>query len=54
MARVPSLSAGEKQLISFFARTIPIVPPRILILMKATANIDNRTEGKIQKVWPIC
>ncbi|WP_414839093.1 ABC transporter ATP-binding protein [Carnobacterium sp. TMP28] len=45
--RGASLSAGEKQLISF-ARTI-LRSPRILILDEATANIDTETEGKIQK-----
>ena len=45
--RGASLSAGEKQLISF-ARTI-LRSPRILILDEATANIDTETEEKIQK-----
>lgn len=45
--RGASLSAGEKQLISF-ARTI-LRAPKILILDEATANIDTETEMKIQK-----
>lgn len=45
--RGASLSAGEKQLISF-ARTI-LRSPRILILDEATANIDTETEEKIQR-----
>lgn len=45
--RGASLSAGEKQLISF-ARTI-LRSPQILILDEATANIDTETEEKIQK-----
>lgn len=45
--RGASLSAGEKQLISF-ARTI-LRSPKILILDEATANIDTETEEKIQK-----
>lgn len=45
--RGASLSAGEKQLVSF-ARTI-LRSPKILILDEATANIDTETEEKIQK-----
>ena len=45
--RGASLSAGEKQLISFARTTLR--SPRILILDEATANIDTETEEKIQK-----
>lgn len=42
-----NLSAGEKQLISF-ARTL-LDQKKIMILDEATANIDLKTEEKIQK-----
>jgi ATP-binding cassette subfamily B protein/subfamily B ATP-binding cassette protein MsbA len=42
-----SLSQGQRQLVAF-ARAV-LADPRILILDEATANIDTRTEGVIQR-----
>jgi ATP-binding cassette subfamily B protein/subfamily B ATP-binding cassette protein MsbA len=42
-----TLSQGQRQLIAF-ARAV-LAEPRILILDEATANIDTRTEGIIQR-----
>ncbi|WP_253254805.1 ATP-binding cassette domain-containing protein, partial [Buchnera aphidicola] len=42
-----NLSAGEKQLLAI-ARIL-VIPPKILILDEATANIDSGTEQLIQK-----
>ncbi|HXU72006.1 MAG TPA: ABC transporter ATP-binding protein [Polyangia bacterium] len=42
-----TLSQGQRQLIAF-ARAV-LADPRILILDEATANIDTRTEGTIQR-----
>lgn len=42
-----TLSTGERQLISF-ARALVVDPP-ILVLDEATANIDTRTEQRIQE-----
>lgn len=45
------LSAGQKQLLSL-ARVL-LIPPRILILDEATANIDSGTEQAIQKALKV-
>lgn len=45
------LSAGQKQLLSL-ARVL-LIPPRILILDEATANIDSGTEHAIQKALKV-
>jgi ATP-binding cassette subfamily B protein/subfamily B ATP-binding cassette protein MsbA len=42
-----TLSQGQRQLVAF-ARAV-LADPRILILDEATANIDTRTEGVIQR-----
>jgi ATP-binding cassette subfamily B protein/subfamily B ATP-binding cassette protein MsbA len=42
-----TLSQGQRQLVAF-ARAV-LAEPRILILDEATANIDTRTEGIIQR-----
>jgi len=42
-----TLSQGQRQLVAF-ARAV-LADPRILILDEATANIDTRTEGIIQR-----
>jgi ABC-type multidrug transport system fused ATPase/permease subunit len=45
--RGQNISMGEKQLLSF-ARAI-VFSPEIVIMDEATASVDARTEGKIQK-----
>jgi len=45
--RGQNISVGEKQLLSF-ARAI-VFSPELIILDEATASVDVRTEGKIQK-----
>ncbi|MEQ4794473.1 ATP-binding cassette domain-containing protein, partial [Klebsiella variicola subsp. variicola] len=45
------LSAGQKQLLAL-ARVL-LLPPRILILDEATANIDSGTEQAIQKALKV-
>lgn len=45
------LSAGQKQLLSL-ARVL-LMPPRILILDEATANIDSGTEQAVQKALKV-
>jgi ATP-binding cassette subfamily B protein len=47
MERGSTLSAGQRQLLSF-ARAIAH-DPAVIVLDEATANIDTRTEGLIQK-----
>ena len=45
--RLAGLSVGEKQLIAF-ARAIAFNPSMLLVLDKATANVDTETEWRIQ------